>query len=549
MHCSVVSHRCFCLLLWSSLLLTGTSLGGCLIPERPTECQTDQDCQDQYGGTSQCAEDQICEPATCKEGDDVSCQQQFGPRARCKQRTCQIQSKEQYLAPPCDFGTVGPVFEEGTYNIGVIMAHSQESRAPLRAAVEFAQSDINNVSGIDGRSLGLIYCDTKGDNDTAREAAQHLADIGVQAVVGPDFSSYTVELVPDVLAPNEILTISPTATSEALSSIQDDNYFWRTAPSNAIQTPPLGQLVENLVTDVIPNDIQPDLSAEDVKVAMMTRDGDAYAEGIQQGVVSNLPDSISNRIEATTYPNAGEDEGNVYAPAAEDIAEHKPDIVMLWGLEEVWTVLKRLDAKIEEKIGETPETIYVMADGGKTPETVQEIIFPDDESARPSLKGRVWGTAPRARTNNYDPYDNFKIRFGQDTDYDASSSFITNAYDAVFLVGYAAAAADTFGGPQLVEEMDKLTDQNADEVVASQQDFPRGVDLLLDGNSIKFSGVSGPIDFDDNGDPKDWNISLWCLQNDSSGSNDFAINDVGLLHKIGSSDFQMQRCSATAQDS
>lgn len=594
MHRLVVSRRLVRIFLWSWIVLTSASLAGCLIPERPTECRTDRACTNQYGPTSYCADDGICdvtecssdqecrgefgagarctdrntckvrscssddtckqklgstascndngycEVATCEEGDDVACQQQFGPTGYCKQGRCRTRSKEEYLAEPCDFKTTGPVLEKGTYNVGVVMAHSQVSREPLRGAVQFAQSDINGVDGIDGHPLGLIYCDTKGKTETARDAVQHLADIGVQAIVGPDFSSYTVEVTPDLIAPNEILTISPTATSSALSSIQDDGFFWRTAPSNAIQTPQLGRLVENLITDVIPNEIQPDRNADNVEVAMMTRKNDAYAGGIQSGVVRALPSRIVKRIETTTYPNSGEADNADYTAAAEQIAENEPDLVMLWGLEEVWEVMKRLDTKIEDKLGEPPETIYVMADGGKSPEKAKEIV-----PNRPSLVGRVWGTAPRAKTDGYNPYKTFRFRFRQNTEYEPSSSFITNAYDAVFLVGFAAAASDSFRGSELAEGMKKLTDSNGTEVVASQEEFPRGVDLLSKGESIDFAGVSGPIEFDSNGDPKDWNISLWCLQKTSDGNNTFAINDVGLLHEIGSSDFNMQRCRPT----
>ena len=57
----------------------------------------------------------------------------------------------------------------------------------------------------------------------------------VAAIVGADCSGVTTAIANNVAIPNGVVMISPSATSPALSTIKDDGYFFRTAPSDARQ--------------------------------------------------------------------------------------------------------------------------------------------------------------------------------------------------------------------------------------------------------------------------------------------------------------------------
>ena len=113
----------------------------------------------------------------------------------------------------------------------------------------------------------------------------------------------------------------------------------------------------------------------------------------------------------------------------------------------------------------------------------------------------------------------------------------TGTWLPVYLLAFSIAASGSSypTGAQLAEGMKKLTDPGGTPIVANQQDFPAGVTALTNGNTIDFSGASGPLEFDDNGDPVSTTISLWCLSGDK-------IIEQGDLLKAGSSDFQPQDC-------
>ncbi|MFB6262790.1 MAG: ABC transporter substrate-binding protein [Bradymonadaceae bacterium] len=573
---------------WTAALLLLCLLGSaCLIPSKRRECSSHRTCRQEYGPTHLCASDGICEArpcetdgvcrtefgatAECREGrcqlrrcssdgdcrnafgptarcrsgvcrrasceSDRACRSSFGPTARCSDGTCEKLDKSAFLDAPCDFSTSGPVFEQGTYNIGVILALDPDFKfhgliEPIADAFRLAQSDINAVSGVDGHPLGLIFCDTRGENARARRAAQHLADIGVEAVVGPDLSSYTVEIAPDPLAANQILTISPSATSPALSNIGDDDYFWRTAPSDEIQTRALASLV-----DQIPAKVQsvPDDPTERTTV-MVTRAEDSYANGLRSGVVEHLPSDTVERIHSLSYSNEGRSDFEDYRPIARKIASKKPDLVMLWGLSEVWNIIRLADRELQG--AGIDDTIFVTADGGKDSEQAAQTDSSRSGSGLTPLTGRIWGTVPRSlRADEYNPYKLFKSTWA--TAYATSAdehAFVANAYDAVYLVAFAAAHAGRFHGPALRDGMRRIAEDGGVDIVAGQQQFQKGVRALQGGDSIAFRGASGPIDFNESGGPSSANIALWCYKNGT-------IESEGDLLKAGSTDFRMQTCN------
>lgn len=486
--------------------LTATSATGCF--PVPNECEPgeSQSCRETYGATSYCAEDGICD----------------------------VYTNAQYLAAPCDLETFGPVFEENTYNVGVMLALNRDADyygliEPMAKAMKLAVNDVNRAGAINGTRLGLIFCNTDGENELAAQAAEHLASIGVQAVLGPDFSGYTLEVLPNTLIPNGMLAISPSATAPAISGLDDKSLMWRTVASDKIQATVLADLIEYVSNDVV------EAQGATPRIAMMVREDDPYADGLSQGTIEGLPTSIidnSDTFKTFTYPNAavGMDD---YTPAILEVAGYKPDIVLLWGLTEVWDILESLDQVLEED-AQLTNTIYITADGGK--DTVKAM---DVGSMRASLTGRVWGTAPRSLgADEYQPYKAFKVRWTSEHSTDADTHpFITNAYDAVYLLAFAIAASQSSypTGAELAEGMAKLTDPNGTPVVANQQDFPAGVTALNGGGTIDFSGASGPLEFDDNGDPVSTTISLWCLDG-------ARIVEQGDLLKAGSADFEQQSC-------
>ena len=74
------------------------------------------------------------------------------------------------------------------------------------------------------------------DSAAAVAAAEQLVTAdNVNAIVGADCSGVTASVLQNVARPNGIVMISPSATSPALSTAEDDGLFFRTAPSDKRQ--------------------------------------------------------------------------------------------------------------------------------------------------------------------------------------------------------------------------------------------------------------------------------------------------------------------------
>ena len=69
--------------------------------------------------------------------------------------------------------------------------------------------------------------------------------------MGADCSGVTTAIANNVAIPNGVVMVSPSATSPALSTIEDDGYFFRTAPSDARQGEIMAAIVNEKGIDTV----------------------------------------------------------------------------------------------------------------------------------------------------------------------------------------------------------------------------------------------------------------------------------------------------------
>lgn len=93
-----------------------------------------------------------------------------------------------------------------------------------RDAAQFAVEQRNQTGGVSGRKVLLLIRDDEQKPELARRAVQELISEGVSAIIGPMTSDMGMAVVP-VVNEARVLTVAPTATTEALTGI--DDYFFR----------------------------------------------------------------------------------------------------------------------------------------------------------------------------------------------------------------------------------------------------------------------------------------------------------------------------------
>ncbi|NUB43310.1 ABC transporter substrate-binding protein [Fertoebacter nigrum] len=145
--------------------------------------------------------------------------------------------------------------------------------ADMAAAAEFAMKEVND-SGLllDGSTLVPVRADsTCIDSAAATAAAERLiTSDGVLGIVGGDCSGVTGAVLQNVARPNGIVMISPSATSPALSSAEDDGLFFRTAPSDARE----GEVMADILME------------KGVKSIALTYTNSDYGKGLSEAIAN-----------------------------------------------------------------------------------------------------------------------------------------------------------------------------------------------------------------------------------------------------------------------
>jgi branched-chain amino acid transport system substrate-binding protein len=158
--------------------------------------------------------------------------------------------------------------------LGVIFGFTGpiESLTGSMAAAADAAIEEVNASGLllDGATVTAIRADsTCIDSAAATAAAERLVTSDqVAAIIGGDCSGVTGAILQNVARPNGIVMISPSATSPALSTAEDDGLFFRTAPSDARE----GEIAADIMTE------------RGIKTAALTYTNNDYGKGLAEAI-------------------------------------------------------------------------------------------------------------------------------------------------------------------------------------------------------------------------------------------------------------------------
>ncbi len=136
-----------------------------------------------------------------------------------------------------------------TVKIGVLLGFTgpiESLTPPMADAAELAISEASDSGQfLGGTTIEAVRGDsTCIDAAAATASAEQLVNSdNVAAIMGADCSGVTTAVANQVAVPNGLVMISPSATSPALSTLDDNGLFFRTAPSDARQ----GQVLANVV--------------------------------------------------------------------------------------------------------------------------------------------------------------------------------------------------------------------------------------------------------------------------------------------------------------
>lgn len=366
----------------------------------------------------------------------------------------------------------------GVLKIGTLLPETgslQILGPPEIAAVKLAIQEINAAGGVLGKDVETEYSDS-GDTttDIASQSVNRLLDADSDVIVGAASSAVTLKVV-DRVAQSGVLMISPAATGTLLTDYPDKGLLWRTAPSDIYQ----GRVVAQTALDD---------GAETLAIlARQDAYGTSLAEQAEKAFTAGGGEVVMKKI---YDPNAAE-----FAAEVGQLKEADADAIALIGF------------------AESSKIIDEMVKQGMMPlKSGKSMYFVDGNMSNASYVNRpkgemagVKGTIPGSKPSN-DFVEKLKGFDASLKDY----SYAGEAYDAVTLVALAAEVANSDAGTRIAEEL--LEVSTGGEKCES---FSECVALVKDGKDIDYEGQSGPVEFDENGDPTFASMGVYQYGNDN----------------------------------
>jgi branched-chain amino acid transport system substrate-binding protein len=353
---------------------------------------------------------------------------------------------------------------DGALKIGTLLPETGSLAflgPPEFAGVDLAVQEINENGGVLGADVEVVHGDS-GDTSTdiANQTVDRLLSADVDAIIGAASSGVTLTVI-DKITGAGVVQLSPANTAKSLSDYDDNGLYFRTAPSDILQGQVLGELI---IED----------GASTVGILALQ---DPYGEGLAEDITKAVTDAGGEVVETKIYdPNAQTFDAEVQAMVDAD-----PDAIVVIGFDESARVLTTM---IEKGVGPKDKKVY-GTDGNMGNALGEQ--FKDNAGALEGMKG----TTPLVELSQ-----DFKDKLLAVDDKLVDYNYAAESYDGVILVALAAIAGDSDAGTDIG---DNLIDVSGGGDQCSS--FKECADMLADGKDIDYEGVSGPVDFDDKGDP------------------------------------------------
>ena len=213
--------------------------------------------------------------------------------------------------------------------IGGLMTSSLPTNKARVAGARMAAKEINGAGGVLGAPVVWKDGDDGNKADVALAQINTHKAAGVHVLIGTSGSAVGLAMVPEIVKRGMIM-ISPSNTSAALSKVDDQGFYFRTAPSDVLQA--------RAIADMIMRD-----GAR--KVSLIGKK-DAYGEGLLDGVKKELTAAgmTETNIQSLTFEIDGTKvkDVNAVAATAQQAVGFNPDGVLIVGTAESAEVVKAL---------------------------------------------------------------------------------------------------------------------------------------------------------------------------------------------------------------
>lgn len=351
-------------------------------------------------------------------------------------------------------GSVAGTVAAEDIKVGVFLGLTGPLESLVANMAPGAEAAITEVSEsgklLDGSTVTAIRADTTCVDAAAATAAieRLITSDKVAGVVGGDCSGVTTAALTNVAMPNGMVMISPSATSPALSTLEDNGLFFRTSPSDARQ-------------GVVMTDIIMDRGFKEVALSYTNND---YGKG--------LADAFQSAFEAAggtvTISSSHEDNKADYAAEVGALASAGGEILVVAGY---------LDSGGKGIIQGALDTgafdTFVLPDG-MVGDSLPAAIGSD-------LNGS-FGQAPGTASEGAAMFAEMA------TGFDPTSPFAAESYDAAALMLLAMQAAGSTDPQVYKDNVMDVANAPGEQILPGQ--LGKALEILAAGGEVDYVGAS-----------------------------------------------------------
>ena len=341
--------------------------------------------------------------------------------------------------------------------VGIILGFTGpiESLTPdMGASAELAMQEASE-SGLllGGTTVTAVTGDsTCVDAAAATAAAERLVTSdNVVAIVGADCSGVTTAIAESVAIPNGVVMVSPSATSPALTAIEDNGYFFRTAPSDARQ----GEVLADVVYG---NGI------ENVAITYTNND---YGKGLADSFAAAF-EALGGSVAATA---AHEDGKADYSAEVAALSASGAEHLAVFGY-----VDQGGKGIIQNAMDTGAFSSFILGDGM----IGQSLI----DNLGEGLNGAIIGTAPGSDSMGAKDFDTMAMESG----IEGTGPYRGESYDAAALILLAMQAGGS--ADRAAIQANIMDVANAPGEPIGPGEIARGLEILAAGGDVDYVGAT-----------------------------------------------------------
>ncbi len=340
--------------------------------------------------------------------------------------------------------------------VGIILGFTGpiESLTPgMAASAELAMKEVTDSGKLlGGKELMAVRADsTCVDSAAATAAAERLiTSDSVAAIMGADCSGVTTSIANNTAVPNGVVMVSPSATSPALSTIEDKGFFFRTAPSDARQ----GQVLADV------------LQSRGITNVAVTYTNNDYGKGLSDSFIAAFQ-AQGGKVEMSAAHEDGK--GDYSAEVGALAASGSAHLVVLGYLDQGGKGI------IQTSLDTGAFDAFILADGM----IGQSLI----DSIGAGLNGAI-GTLPGSESKGAKMFLDVATAGGVDGD----GPFRAESYDAAALIALAIQAGGSADRSSIQANMLAVANAPGEQILPGE--LGKALQILADGGEIDYQGAT-----------------------------------------------------------